>query len=120
MSCIWKGYDYNKHYHERLPYNDDEMKSIYHVRKLDVRKLFHIRTQADFAFVTSGKPQDHKQLEQFEVLRAPCGGLVGAKAVRMRRTCPVFKASAFISFEDQAARDAFLARDDKRVWAKKR
>lgn len=47
LSGIWKGYDYNKPHHERLPYNDDDIKSIYHVREVDVRKLLQIRGQVD-------------------------------------------------------------------------
>ncbi|MCJ1472529.1 hypothetical protein MMC13_001178 [Lambiella insularis] len=47
LSGIWKGYNYNKSHHERLPYNQDEIKSIYHVRELDVRKLLQIRAQVD-------------------------------------------------------------------------
>ena len=47
MSGIWKGYNYNKPHHERLPYNSDDVKSIYHVRELDVRKLLQVRTQVD-------------------------------------------------------------------------
>ncbi|EEA28790.1 lariat debranching enzyme [Talaromyces marneffei ATCC 18224] len=47
LSGIWKGYDYNKPHFERLPYNEDDVKSIYHVRELDVRKLMQIRTQVD-------------------------------------------------------------------------
>lgn len=47
LSGIWKGYNYNKPHHERLPYDQDDLKSIYHVRALDVRKLLQIRTQVD-------------------------------------------------------------------------
>ncbi|RAL01295.1 RNA lariat debranching enzyme [Aspergillus ibericus CBS 121593] len=47
MSGIWKGYDYRKPHFERLPYNRDDIQSIYHVRELDVRKLLQIRTQVD-------------------------------------------------------------------------
>lgn len=47
MSGIWKGYNYNKTHHERLPYNQDDIKSIYHVREPDIRKLLQIRTQVD-------------------------------------------------------------------------
>ena len=47
MSGIWKGYNYNKPHYERLPYNQDDIKSIYHVRELDVRKLLQIGTQID-------------------------------------------------------------------------
>jgi lariat debranching enzyme len=47
LSGIWKGYNYKKPHHERLPYNNDDVRSIYHVRELDVRKLLQIRTQVD-------------------------------------------------------------------------
>ena len=47
MSGIWKGYNYNKHHYERLPYNDDDVRSIYHVREIDIRKLLQLRSQVD-------------------------------------------------------------------------
>ena len=47
LSGIWKGYDFKKPHHERLPYNQDDIKSIYHVREIDVNKLLQIRTQVD-------------------------------------------------------------------------
>lgn len=47
LSGIWKGFDYRKAHYERLPYNESEMKSIYHVRELDARRLLQIRTQVD-------------------------------------------------------------------------
>jgi hypothetical protein len=47
LSGIWKGYDYRKPHFERLPYNEEEMTSIFHVRELDVRKLMSVRTQVD-------------------------------------------------------------------------
>ena len=47
LSGIWKGHDYNKPHHERLPYGYDEIKSIYHVREWDVRKLLQLKTQVD-------------------------------------------------------------------------
>ena len=47
LSGIWKGYNYRKPHFERLPYNDDDIKSVYHVRELDTRKLLQIRTQVD-------------------------------------------------------------------------
>lgn len=47
LSGIWKGYNYQKPHHERLPYNETDMKSIYHVRELDVRKLLQLKTQVD-------------------------------------------------------------------------
>ncbi|KKK12404.1 hypothetical protein ARAM_002341 [Aspergillus rambellii] len=47
MSGIWKGYDYRKPHFERIPYNRDDIHSIYHIRELDVRKLLQIRSQVD-------------------------------------------------------------------------
>ncbi|KAI9667545.1 MAG: hypothetical protein M1821_000361 [Bathelium mastoideum] len=47
LSGIWKGYNYRKSHFERLPYSEDDMRSIYHVRELDTRKLLQIRTQVD-------------------------------------------------------------------------
>src|SRR5215471_11614712 len=47
LSGIWKGYDYTKTHFERLPYNRDDIQSVYHVRELDIRKLLQIRTQVD-------------------------------------------------------------------------
>ncbi|KAI9809165.1 MAG: hypothetical protein M1825_002455 [Sarcosagium campestre] len=47
ISGIWKGYNYKKPHYERLPYNRDDVRSIYHVRELDVRKLLSVRTQVD-------------------------------------------------------------------------
>jgi lariat debranching enzyme len=47
LSGIWKAYNYRKPHYERLPYNESDMKSIYHVREVDVRKLQQVRTQVD-------------------------------------------------------------------------
>ena len=47
LSGIWKGYNYNKPHFERLPYSADEIKSLYHVREIDTRKLLLIKTQVD-------------------------------------------------------------------------
>ncbi|KAL0941152.1 lariat debranching enzyme [Colletotrichum truncatum] len=47
MSGIWKGFDYRKTHHERLPMGHDEIKSFYHVREVDVRKLLLLREQVD-------------------------------------------------------------------------
>lgn len=47
MSGIWKGFDFRKPHFERLPYNESDKKSFYHVREIDVRKLLQIRTQVD-------------------------------------------------------------------------
>ena len=47
MSGIWKGFDYRKPHHERLPFSKDDIKSFYHVREIDVRKLLQVREPVD-------------------------------------------------------------------------
>ncbi|KAJ8108641.1 hypothetical protein ONZ43_g6364 [Nemania bipapillata] len=47
MSGIWKGTDYHTPRHERLPFTYSNMKSSYHVREIDVRKLLLLREQVD-------------------------------------------------------------------------
>ncbi|KIW98318.1 uncharacterized protein Z519_01902 [Cladophialophora bantiana CBS 173.52] len=47
LTGIWKGYDYRKPHFERLPYNQEDIHSIFHVRELDVRKLLSLRSQVD-------------------------------------------------------------------------
>ncbi|DAA73568.1 TPA_exp: putative RNA lariat debranching enzyme [Trichophyton benhamiae CBS 112371] len=47
MSGIWKGYDYHRPHYERIPYDGDTLRSAYHIREVDVRKLLQIRTQVD-------------------------------------------------------------------------
>ncbi|KAI3340520.1 lariat debranching enzyme, C-terminal domain-containing protein [Ustulina deusta] len=47
MGGIWKGFDYRKPHHERLPFSRDDVRSFYHVREVDVRKLLLLREQVD-------------------------------------------------------------------------
>ncbi|CAK7203278.1 lariat debranching enzyme [Sporothrix eucalyptigena] len=47
MSGIWKGIDYRQPHHERIPFRQDDIKSFYHVREVDVRKLLQIREPVD-------------------------------------------------------------------------
>lgn len=47
MSGIWKGFDYRKPHHERLPFSPNDVKTFYHVREIDVRKLLQVRGQVD-------------------------------------------------------------------------
>lgn len=47
MSGIWKGHDYRKPHYERLPLTESDIKSFYHVREIDVRKLLQVKTQVD-------------------------------------------------------------------------
>ncbi|KAI0010511.1 lariat debranching enzyme, C-terminal domain-containing protein [Xylariaceae sp. FL0662B] len=47
LSGIWKGYNYRKPHHERLPFSYADIKSFYSVREIDVRKLLLLREQVD-------------------------------------------------------------------------
>lgn len=47
LSGIWKGYNYNKPHFERVPCTGDEVKSVYHVREIDVRRMLLVRNQVD-------------------------------------------------------------------------
>ena len=47
LSGIWNHGDYNKPHRERVPYGNREVRSVYHVREWDVRKLCNLRTQVD-------------------------------------------------------------------------
>ncbi|KAI9652783.1 MAG: hypothetical protein M1831_006585 [Alyxoria varia] len=47
LSGIWKGFDFRKPHYERLPYTQAEVRSAYHVREMDVRKLLQLRSQVD-------------------------------------------------------------------------
>jgi lariat debranching enzyme len=67
MSGIWKGYDYRKPHYERLPYNRDDVSSIYHVREVDVRKLLQIRTQVDIG-LSHDWPKGIEKYGDFEKL----------------------------------------------------
>lgn len=91
LSGIWKGFDYRKPHFERLPYNESDMKSIYHVREIDARKLLHLRTQVDIG-ISHDWPQgiewkgNFKQLFRFkpffeEDARSGKLGSVAAKQV---------------------------------------
>ena len=47
LSGIWKGYSYKKPHFERIPYSQDDVRSAYHVREIDTRKLLQISSQVD-------------------------------------------------------------------------
>ncbi|KAK5165394.1 lariat debranching enzyme [Saxophila tyrrhenica] len=44
---IYKPYDYREPHHERLPYSENDKKTVFHTRELDVSKLHQIRTHLD-------------------------------------------------------------------------
>ncbi|KAL8782397.1 MAG: hypothetical protein Q9213_005400 [Squamulea squamosa] len=71
LSGIWSGSDYRKPHNERLPYDFKEVKTIYHQRELDVRKLLQLRTQVDVG-ISHDWPRkiewqgNHEQLFRFK------------------------------------------------------
>ncbi|RSL63210.1 hypothetical protein CEP54_005273 [Fusarium duplospermum] len=50
LSGIYNASDYRKPHDERLPYDRDLIRSIYHVREYDVQKLLHVTQPVDIAF----------------------------------------------------------------------
>jgi lariat debranching enzyme len=67
MSGIFKRFDYRKPHFEQLPFSQDELRSAYHVRELDVRKLLHIRSQVDIG-LSHDWPQGIEWLGDYEAL----------------------------------------------------
>lgn len=47
LSGIYDKRDYRKTHHERLPYDRESIKSVYHVREYDVRKLLSVSADVD-------------------------------------------------------------------------
>ena len=47
LSGIYDKRDYRKPHHERLPYDRESIKSVYHVREYDVRKLLSVTGHVD-------------------------------------------------------------------------
>ncbi|KAF2401160.1 DBR1-domain-containing protein [Trichodelitschia bisporula] len=123
LSGIWKGFDYRKTHYERLPYNESDVKGIYHVRQFDTCKLLQIQTQIDIG-MSHDWPRgiewkgDHKQLfrikSHFEQdARTGQLGSVAADLV-LQRLRPAYwfsahmhvKYAATIDFSDAVAEEA--------------
>lgn len=47
LSGIYKEQDYHSGHHEKLPYNERDIRSIYHVREYDVHKLMQVEEPID-------------------------------------------------------------------------
>ncbi|KAF2798321.1 DBR1-domain-containing protein [Melanomma pulvis-pyrius CBS 109.77] len=109
LSGIWKGYNYKKPHYERLPYNNDDVRSIYHVRELDTRKLLQIRSQVDVG-VSHDWPRsmewkgNHRQLfrvkshfEQ-EAKDGTLGSVAAAKVLERLRPAHWFSAHMHVKY----------------------
>jgi lariat debranching enzyme len=49
LSGIFKSGDYQKPHYERLPYDRNDIRSIYHVREHDISRLLRVRSPVDIA-----------------------------------------------------------------------
>jgi lariat debranching enzyme len=47
FSGIYKDYDYKTGYHETIPYDEKQMRSIYHTREFEIFKLSNYENQID-------------------------------------------------------------------------
>ena len=47
MSGIYSGRNYRRSYDEKLPYNQNDIRSVYHTRELEVMKLCQIKEKVD-------------------------------------------------------------------------
>ncbi len=47
LSGIYKGYNYQRGHFETAPFNQDTLRSVYHVREYEVFKLLQISTPLD-------------------------------------------------------------------------
>ncbi|KAK3626394.1 lariat debranching enzyme [Elasticomyces elasticus] len=105
MSGIWKGYNYRKPHYERLPYNESDLRSVYHTREVDVRKLLQIRTQVDIGIshdwpkgvVWKGNSKQLFRYKSFLEDDARSGQLGSAAALEvMNRLRPLYWFSAHL------------------------
>ena len=67
LSGIWKGFDFKRPHGARPPYSSDDIKSLYHVREVDLRKLLQIRTQVDVG-ISHDWPQNVEYSGNYEQL----------------------------------------------------
>ncbi|KAF9083311.1 lariat debranching enzyme [Mortierella sp. AD031] len=100
MSGIWKGYDYEKGHYEIIPLNNNDKKSIYHIRKYDVFKMLQIKEPMD-VFLSHDWPLG---VEQY------------GDTVRLLRRKPFFKAEVESNTLGSVAFEQVLARLRPNFW----
>ena len=114
MSGIFKEHDYHKPHYERLPYSEGNLRSIYHQREIDVRKLLAYRSQTDIG-LSHDWPYQIEWLGDYRVLfrrksyflEDALNGQLGSKAAAlvMDRLRPSHWFSAHMHFKYAALKD---------------
>lgn len=113
LSGIWKGFDYRKAHGERLPFGQGDVKSFYHVRESDVRKLLQIREQVDVGLSHDWPRgvEKHGDVEQLYRLRPmwkeeSLDGSLGSVAAEyvMNRLRPAYWFSAHMHWKYSAVK----------------
>lgn len=113
LSGIWKGVDYRKAHGERLPFGQGDVKSFYHVREFDVRKLLQIREQVDVGLSHDWPRgvEKHGDVEQLYRLRPmfkqeSLDGSLGSVAAEyvMNRLRPAYWFSAHMHWKYSAVK----------------
>lgn len=74
ISGIYDSRDYHKGHHERVPYNDSTVRSVYHTRECEVWKLKHLTGKID-AFISHDWPMDVALYGDLPYLYRRNGGL---------------------------------------------
>ncbi|XP_031476540.1 lariat debranching enzyme isoform X1 [Nymphaea colorata] len=128
LSGIYKEYSYHKGHYERAPYNEKEIRSIYHVREYDVYKLMQIEEPIDI-FISHDWPRGITKYGDWEKLISQkpffkeevIEGMLGSKAAAelLDKLRPPFwfsghlhcKFSAIIQHGEGGTATKFLALD---------
>lgn len=114
MSGIFKEHDYAKPHYERLPYSEGNLRSIYHQREIDVRKLLAYRSQVDIGLSHDWPNQiewlgDHQSLfrRRSYFLEDALNGQLGSKPAKsvMDRLRPPHWFSAHMHYKYTALKD---------------
>lgn len=128
LSGIYKRHHYYSGHHEKLPYNEQEIRSIYHVREYDVHKLMQVEEPIDI-FLSHDWPvgiTDHGNLKNLlrqkpffeaEILEGTLGSQPAAELLGKLRPSYWFSAhlhckfSALVQHGEGGPSTKFLALD---------